>query len=108
MLTTCGEPDLRPASTPTFGQVRPSAIVSWSTASQDYNFRRPEGESNGATGWSAGGGASYALDAAWAATIQYRFTRFADRRDSPPFGSRHVHDDASLVLGGITYRFLGL
>lgn len=70
--------------------------------------RRSDGDRRSATGWSAGAGASYALDAAWALTIDYRFTRAPNGRVSPLSGTRHVHDDASLLLGGITYRFLGL
>lgn len=70
--------------------------------------RRAQGDRRDATGWSAGAGASYALDAAWAVTIDYRFTRTPAARVTPLSGTRHVHDDASLFLGGITYRFPGL
>lgn len=61
-----------------------------------------------ATGWSAGAGLSYALDDAWAATIDYRFMRAPNGRGAQLSGTRHVHDDASVLLGGVTYRFLGL
>lgn len=70
--------------------------------------RRSTAGRKGATGWSAGAGASYALDGAWALTLQYRFTRVPNGRIAPTSGTRHVHDDASVLLSGITYRFLGL
>lgn len=70
--------------------------------------RRPHGAWSGGTAWSVGAGVSYALDAAWALTIDYRFTRMPNGRASPVLGAPRIHDDASLVLGGITYRFLEL
>ncbi|HMO29312.1 outer membrane beta-barrel protein [Enterovirga sp.] len=58
-------------------------------------------------GWTAGIGLAYALDASWALTVDYRFTRIASRPAGSSAGQRVDHD-RSVILGGVAYRFFGL